>query len=95
MEALALQDMNGVMRIVFSLSFRCSSAPRGHDGGDGAAEAEEQGDERPPGKSQAAHDVVHDKGDAGHVAAVLQDGKRQEEDEDVRQEGQDAAQRRK
>ena len=89
MGSLALQDIKGVMRIVFRRSLRCSRALEAMMP-DGAPKPQEQG-MKAALKAQAAHDVVHDKGHAGHVPAVLQYGQRQEQDEDVGQEGQDAA----
>ena len=60
-----------------------------HDGGHRAAEAQEHGDERLAREAQFAHDALHDVGNARHVAAVFEEGEREEEDEDVGQECED------
>ena len=42
-------------------------------------------------QADPVHELVHDEGRAGHVAAVLHQGDEQVQDHDVRQEHQDAA----
>ena len=64
---------------------------RRHDGRHTATKAEDHGDEGPARQTQTVHDIVHDIGHAGHVTAVFQDGQGKEEDTDVGQKGQDAA----
>ena len=65
--------------------------PRPHDGGDGTAKAHEHGDEGLTGQAEAAQHPVHDKGGPGHVAGVLQEGEKQEQQGDLGQEHQHAA----
>ena len=65
--------------------------PRRHDGRYAAAKAEDHGDKGPSGQTQTVHYIVHDIGYAGHVTAVFQEGQSEEEDTDVGQKGQDAA----
>ena len=60
-----------------------------HDGRHRAAKAQEHGDERLARQPELAHDALHDVSNARHVAAVLEEGERQKEDEDVGQEGED------
>ena len=68
--------------------FQC---PGRHDCRDRASKPKKQREERAPGKSQTAHDVIHHESHPCHIPAVLQQGKGQEEDEDIGQEGQDSA----
>ena len=44
----------------------------GHDRGDGACEAGQEGDETLAVQADLGHEPVHDKRHAGHVAAVFQ-----------------------
>ena len=62
-----------------------------HDGGNRAAEAENHGQKRLAGKSHTPHDAIHHIGHPGHIAAVLQNGKSQKQDENIGDKGQDAA----
>ena len=64
----------------------------GHDAGDAAARGYEHGDERLTGQAKAAEHAVHDEGDAGHIAAVLQEGQHHKEQEHLRDEAEDSAQ---
>ena len=64
---------------------------RAHRGRYGAAKAHQKRDEALPGKAEAAHGLIHDKCDAAHVAAVLQNGKAEEQQRDLRQEREHAA----
>ena len=64
----------------------------GHDAGNAAARGHEHGDERLTGQAKAAEHAVHDKGDAGHVAAVLQEGQHHEQQEHLRHKAEDGAQ---
>ena len=63
-----------------------------HDAGDAAARGHEHGDEGLTGQAEAAEHAVHDEGDAGHVAAVLQEGQHHKEQEHLRHEAEDGAQ---
>ena len=51
----------------------------GHDAWDAAAGGHQHGDKGLAGQAEAAEDPVHDEGDAGHIAAVLQHRQQQEE----------------
>ena len=61
----------------------------GHDGGDVAAEADDQGDEGFAGQTEPAHEAVHDEGGPGHVAGVFEYGEEQEQAADDGDEGGD------
>ena len=63
----------------------------GHDAGNAAARGHEHGDEGLTGQAKAAEHAVHDEGDAGHVTAVLQEGKHDEQQEHLRDEAHDGA----
>ena len=63
-----------------------------HDAGDAAARGHEHGDKGLTGQAKAAEHAVHDKGDAGHIAAVLQEGQHHKEQEHLRDEAEDGAQ---
>ena len=63
-----------------------------HDAGDAAARGHEHGDKGLTGQAKAAEHAVHDEGDAGHVAAVLQEGQHDEQQEHLRDEAEDGAQ---
>ena len=63
-----------------------------HDAGDAAARGHEHGDEGLTGQAKAAEHAVHDEGDAGHIAAVLQEGQHDEQQEHLRDEAEDGAQ---
>lgn len=62
---------------------------RGHDGGDGAAKADEHGDEGFSWEANPAHKAVHHKGGSRHISGVFQDGEAEEHESDGRQEGAD------
>ena len=63
----------------------------GHDARHAAAGADQHGDEALAGKAELAEDTVHDEGDAGHVAHVLQNGQHQEQHQHLRHEAQHRA----
>ena len=66
----------------------------GHDGGHVAAKAHDERHEGLARQTHAAHDAVHHKGGAGHVARVFEHGQKEEEEEDrghERGHGRDAA----
>ncbi len=63
----------------------------GHDGGNGAAEADEHGHEAPARQADLPQQPVHDEGHPGHVARVLQDGQEEEKGHDNGQKAQYAA----
>ena len=63
-----------------------------HDAGNAAARRHEHGDERLTGQAKAAEHAVHDEGNAGHVAAVLQEGQHHEQQEHLRHKAEDGAQ---
>ena len=63
-----------------------------HDAGDAAARRHEHRNEGLTGQAKAAEHAVHDEGDAGHVAAVLQEGQHHKEQEHLRHEAEDGAQ---
>ena len=63
-----------------------------HDAGDAAARGHEHGDEGLTGQAEAAEHAVHDEGNAGHVAAVLQEGQHHKEQEHLRNEAEDGTQ---
>ena len=63
-----------------------------HDAGDAAARGHEHGDEGLTGQAKAAEHAVHDEGDAGHVAAVLQEGQHHKEQEHLRHKAEDGTQ---
>ena len=65
--------------------------PRRHDARDGAGEGRQQRDEGAAVQAGAAHDPVHQEGRAGHVAEVLQQDDEEEQDQDLRQEDDHAA----
>ena len=63
----------------------------GHDAGNAAARGHEHGDKGLTGQAKAAEHAVHDEGDAGHVAAVLQEGQHHEQQEHLRDKAHDGA----
>jgi hypothetical protein len=71
--------------------FRVLDGTRRHDAGDGAREARKQRHESLAVQSHAAHQPVHQKRRARHVAAVFQERDEEEEQEDLRQEDEHAA----
>ncbi len=64
--------------------------PGGHHRGHTAPKAQNHGDERPARQAQLAHNAVHHIGHPGHIAAVLQKGQGQKQNDDIGQKGQDA-----
>ena len=63
-----------------------------HDAGDAAARGHKHGDKGLTGQAKAAKHAVHDKGDAGHIAAVLQEGQHHKEQEHLWDKAEDGAQ---
>ena len=63
----------------------------GHDAGHAAAGGHQHGDEALAGQAEAAEDPVHDEGDAGHVAHVLQDSQQEEQHQHLGHEAQHGA----
>src|SRR5699024_7131001 len=55
------------------------------------SEAHQHGDEAASRQADAAQGLVHDKGDAGHVAGIFQDGQEEEQGNDGGQKAQHAA----
>ena len=51
----------------------------GHHAGDAAAGADQHGDEALAGEAELPENPVHDEGDSGHVAHVLQNGQHEEQ----------------
>ena len=64
----------------------------GHDAGDAAARGHEHRNEGLTGQAKATEHAVHDEGDAGHIAAVLQEGQHHEQQEHLRDKAEDGAQ---
>ena len=62
-----------------------------HDAGNAAARGHEHGDKGLTGQAKAAEHAVHDEGDAGHIAAVLQEGQHHKEQEHLRHKTEDGA----
>ena len=63
----------------------------GHDGRHRAAEADQHRNEATPGEADFAQQLIHDEGDAGHVAGVLENGQEEEEHHNDRQEAEHTA----
>ena len=76
---------------------RDRAVPFGFDGtgrhhrGDRTAEAQHQRHKGAPLQAELAHHAIHHKGRAGHVAGILQNGNGKEEQQNVRQEHDHAA----
>ena len=66
-----------------------------HDSRHGTAKTDEHGHKAAARQAKATQHLIHDKGDARHVARVLQNGEEQKEHDDNRQEGQHTAYARK
>ena len=64
---------------------------RSHDARDAAASADQHGNEALTGQAELTEDTVHNEGDTGHIADVLQDGQQEEQDEHLGNEAQDCA----
>ena len=62
-----------------------------HNAGNTAAGADQHGNEALAGQAEAAEDTVHDEGDTGHVADVLEDGQQEEQNEHLGNEAQNSA----
>ena len=62
-----------------------------HNTGHAAAGTDQHGDEALTGQAELAEDTVHDEGDTGHIADVLQDGQQEEQDQHLRHEAQNCA----
>ena len=65
--------------------------PGGHDAGNAAAGAYQHGDEALAGEAELPEDPVHNEGNPGHVADVLQNGQHQEEHQHLGHEAQHRA----
>ena len=63
----------------------------GHDAGHAAAGGNQHGDEALAGKTEAAENAVHDEGDAGHIANILQDTQQEEQHQHLRHKAQHSA----
>ena len=63
----------------------------GHDARNAAARGDEHRNERLTRQAKAAEDAIHDKGDASHIAAVLQEREHHEQQEHLRDEAHDGA----
>ena len=77
-------DRHAAVALVFN-------GARGHDAGDAAAGGDQHRDEALAGEAEAAEDPVHDEGDTGHVAAVLQETEHQEQHEHLGHEAEHRA----
>ena len=62
-----------------------------HNTGHAAAGTDQHGDEAFTGQAELAEDTVHDEGDTGHIAHILQNGQQEEQDEHLGNEAQDCA----
>ena len=62
-----------------------------HDAGHAAAGADEHGDEGLAGQAELAEDTVQNEGDTGHVAAGLEEGEHQEQNEHLGNEAEHRA----
>jgi hypothetical protein len=62
-----------------------------HDAGDGTGEAREQRDEGPAVQARATHDAIHQESRARHVAEIFEKKNEQEDDHDLGQEHNHAA----
>ena len=60
-------------------------AAGGDDRRGGAAKAHQHGDKRAPGKPQAAQQPVGEEGCARHIPAILQNGEKEEDEQNLRQ----------
>ena len=61
---------------------------RPHNGGHRAAETHQHGDKGLAAEAKAPQQAVHDKGRPGHIARVLQEGEKQEQNGNLGQEGE-------
>ena len=62
-----------------------------HNTGHAAAGADQHGDKALAGQAETAEDTVHDEGDTGHIAHILQDGQQEEQDQHLGNEAQNCA----
>ena len=60
----------------------------GHDARNAAAHTDEHGDEGLTGKAELTEDTVENESDTGHVAAGLEEGEHQEQDQHLRHEAE-------
>ena len=65
--------------------------PGGQDAGDAAAGGHQHGDEALAREAEAPEDPVHDEGDAGHVADVLQDAQQEHQHQNLGHKAQHCA----
>lgn len=91
MGSLAEQDIKGVMDIVLLLSCSVSSALVAIIAGTVQPNAQYHRKEGPSGKPHLSHNAIHNIGYPCHIAAVLQNGKRQEQDKNIRDKGKDTS----
>ena len=63
----------------------------GHDARNAAADTDEHRDEGLTGQAELAEDTVEHEGDTGHVAAGLEEGEHQEQDQHLRHEAEHCA----
>ena len=63
-------------------------SPGGHDCRNGTSESEQKWDKCASGEPKPAHDVIHDKGNSGHISAVFQKCEGKEQNEYIGQEGE-------
>ena len=87
----AEQVISGATRIVVSRSRGLSMTRVAMMPGMAQAKLDKQRDEGAPVQAGAAHDAVHQEGGARHVAEILQQEDEQEQDQDLGQEDQHAA----
>ncbi len=87
----AEQETNGITITVISRRRGRLDGPRGHHRRDGAGVAREQREEAPPREPEPAQRTVEHDRRAGEVARVLERADDQEEDEDLRHEGEERA----
>ena len=65
--------------------------PGSHDRRNRTSKSKDHRNKCPSRKTYFSHQTVHHIGDARHISAVLQERKRQEQNENVGQEGQDSS----
>ena len=64
---------------------------RSHDARDAAASADQHGNEALTGQAELTEDTIHDEGDTGHIAHILQNGQQEEQDQHLGNKAQDRA----
>ena len=62
-----------------------------HNTGHAAAGTDQHGDEAFTGQAELAEDTVHDEGDTGHIAHILQNGQQEEQHQHLGNEAQNRA----